>query len=342
MATLAEIRAKLKDAENRKGTNNSNTEPSITYPHWNIQPNTSAIIRFLPDGDPNNTFFWVERQMIKLPFAGIKGESDMKPCVVQVPCIEMYGSGTYCPILSEIRPWFDDASLKPLALKYWKKRTYIYQGFVVKDGLSEENPPEGKIRRFMVTSQLHTIIKASVMDEELVELPTDYLLGLDFTITKTMKGEYSEYTTSKFARRERALDADELKAIEVEGLHNLSEWLPPKPNAETLKVIKEMFEASVDGDVYDPDRWEEYYKPGGYSASNSTTVERSKESNSTLQPPKKSSTKIDEDLDEDEPWSAQPTPKVETKVETETATDSPSQSRAQDIIDMIRKRQPTA
>jgi hypothetical protein len=338
MATLAEIRAKIKDAETRTGTSNKPTEPSAVYPHWNIPDGGNTTIRFLPDGDPNNIFFWVERQTIKLPFAGIKGEADMRPVVVKVPCIEMYDSKTFCPILTEIRPWFKDKALEPLALKYWKKRSYIYQGFVVKDGLNEENPPEGKIRRFSISPQLHTIIKASVMDDELEEIPTHYLRGLDFTVYKTRKGDYSEYTTSKFARRERALDDDELNAIETEGLFNLSDWLPPKPTPEELRAIKEMFEASVDGDVYDLDRWGEYYKPSGFSAQNRPVVARSSESNSTLQPPKNSSPKINEDTDvETDADSEEPWPNSEPVV-VETAT----QNRAQDIINMIRNRQPAA
>ena len=57
-----------------------------------------STIRFLPDGDDSNTFFWKERLMIKLPFAGIKGETDSRPVQVQVPCMEMYGDS--CRILA--------------------------------------------------------------------------------------------------------------------------------------------------------------------------------------------------------------------------------------------------
>ena len=46
--------------------------------------------------------------MIKLPFAGIKGQTDSRPIQVQVPCMEMYGKT--CPVLTEVRPWFKDKS----------------------------------------------------------------------------------------------------------------------------------------------------------------------------------------------------------------------------------------
>ena len=77
MATLAEIRAKLAAMDSKPGGSQTGGDNAI-YPFWNISEGTSATMRFLPDGDPNNTFFWTERQMIRLQFPGIKG-GDMKP-----------------------------------------------------------------------------------------------------------------------------------------------------------------------------------------------------------------------------------------------------------------------
>jgi hypothetical protein len=77
MASLAEIRAKLKEQENRSsGNSNGPSGPNPIYPFWNMKEGDSATLRFLPDGDADNTFFWKERLVIKLPFAGIKGETD--------------------------------------------------------------------------------------------------------------------------------------------------------------------------------------------------------------------------------------------------------------------------
>ncbi len=56
MATLAEIRAKLKEQESRQGGNTSGGDNGI-YPFWNMQEGSTATLRFLPDGDSNNTFF---------------------------------------------------------------------------------------------------------------------------------------------------------------------------------------------------------------------------------------------------------------------------------------------
>ena len=136
MATLAEIRAKLKEQESRTGGSQSGGGDNAIYPSWNIKEGESATLRFLPDGDELNTFFWKERLMIKLPFNGIKGETDSRPVQVQVPCMEMYGDT--CDILNEVRAWFKDPSLEDMGRKYWKKRSYIFQGFVTDNPLSEE------------------------------------------------------------------------------------------------------------------------------------------------------------------------------------------------------------
>ena len=157
MATLQEIRAKLQAANNQQGSGQTGGDNGV-YPHWNIQEGQTATLRFIPDGDPDNTFFWIERAMIKLPFAGVKGETNSKPVTVQVPCMEMWGET--CPILTEVRPWFKDKSLEEMGRKYWKKKSYLFQGFVVESKLQEDKTPENPIRRFIIGSQIFNIIKS--------------------------------------------------------------------------------------------------------------------------------------------------------------------------------------
>lgn len=268
MATLAEIRAKLQAANQQQGSSQTSGDNGV-YPHWNIQEGQTATLRFLPDGDPNNTFFWIERAMIKLPFAGVKGETNSKPVTVQVPCMEMWGE--QCPVLTEVRPWFKDKSLEEMGRRYWKKKSYLFQGFVVESKLQEDKTPENPIRRFIIGSQIFNIIKGALLDPDMEELPTDYVRGVDFKIAKTSKGGYADYSTSNWARRERALSEEELAAIEQYKLFDLKDFLPKKPTAVELQVIKEMFEASVDGEAFDIERWGQYFRPAGYSAKGGST-----------------------------------------------------------------------
>jgi hypothetical protein len=263
MASLAEIRARLQAADANKGGNSQSGGDNAIYPHWNIDENASAVVRFLPDGNKKNDFFWAERAMIKLPFNGVKGEMDSKQVQVQVPCVEMWGE--QCPILAEVRGWFKDKSLEDMGRKYWKKRSYVFQGFVRENPLADDKTPENPIRRFIIGPQIFTTIKSALMDPELEELPTDLVRGLDFRVTKTSKGGYADYSTSKWARKESALTEAEQAAVDQFGLFDLSEFLPKKPTDVELKVMKEMFEASVDGQPYDAERWGQYFRPAGMS-----------------------------------------------------------------------------
>jgi hypothetical protein len=202
--------------------------------------------------------------MIRLPFNGVKGEMESKQVMVQVPCVEMWQEA--CPILAEVRTWFKDKTLEDMGRKYWKKRSYIFQGFVRENALGDDKTPENPIRRFIIGPQIFTTIKGALMDPELEELPTDYLRGLDFRITKGSKGGFADYNGSKWARKESALTEAEQAAIEKHGLFDLSTFLPKKPTDVELRVIKEMFEASVDGQPYDTERWGQYFRPAGVQA----------------------------------------------------------------------------
>ena len=264
MASLAEIRAKLKEQEQRSSGGGQNQGPNPIYPFWNIKEGENATMRFLPDGNTDNTFFWAERLMIKLPFAGVKGDTASRPVQVQVPCMEMYGEN--CGILAEVRGWFKDASLEDMGRKYWKKRSYVFQGFVNDNPIADDQAPENPIRRFIIGPQIFQIIKAALMDPDMEELPTDYTAGVDFRLNKTSKGGYADYGTSNWARRDRPLNDAEMQAVNTHGLFNMSDFLPKKPDAIAVKVMQEMFEASVDGEAYDADRWSQYFRPAGMQA----------------------------------------------------------------------------
>jgi len=325
MATLAEIRAKLKASESKGSDNKTGGDKSI-YPFWNLKEGGESTLRFLPDGNSDNTFFWVERAMIKLPFAGIKGESESKSVTVQVPCVEMYGDT--CPILAEVRGWFKDPALEDMGRKYWKKRSYIFQGFVAEDGLGEQasDIPENPIRRFIIGPQIFQSIRAALVDPELEDLPTDYVHGLDYRMKKTSKGGYADYSTSSWARRERPLNDAEQAAIKTNGLYNLSDFLPKKPGEVELKVMKEMFEASVDGEPYDMELWGQYFKPAGMSQN---TGDPNKAT------PKASAPAPAASHDEDDVPAPKAAPAPAPKAEATAGGDS----RAQDILAMIRNRQ---
>ena len=162
-------------------------------------------------------------------------------------------------------------------------------------------------------------------------------------MTKTTKGQYADYSTSKWARKESALTEEELAAIDTNGLYNLNDFLPTKPSEEGVQAIAEMFQASVDGELYDPAKWGNFYKPYGVDTggtSTQSTVASAQPAPAVSQPATES---------------VAPVEKTEVVAETtapatETVTESPApatasagadtgKKSADDILNMIRNRQ---
>jgi hypothetical protein len=232
-----------------------------------------------------------------------------------------------CPVLTEVRTWFKDKSLEEMGRKYWKKRSYIFQGFVRENPIADDKAPANPIRRFIIGPQIFTTIKSALMDPELEELPTDLMRGLDFRITKGAKGGFADYSGSKWSRKETALTEAEQAAIAEHGLFDLSTFLPKKPSEAEVRVIKEMFEASVDGQSYDTERWGQYFRPAGVSAPAGSSA-LAAESAPAPQVASTPAPAVSSDFDDEEPAVA--TAPVEAK---------PSTDKAQDILAMIRARQ---
>jgi hypothetical protein len=243
--------------------------------------------------------------------------------------MEMYNES--CPILAEVRPWYKDETLKEMANKYWKKRSYLFQGFVRQNPIGSDTTPANPIRRFIISPQIIPIIKSGLMDPEILELPTDYLKGLDFTIKKTSKGGYADYSTSNWSRRESALTEAEQAAIEAHGLFNLADFLPKKPSEAELRIIKEMFEASVEGQQYDPARWGQYYRPWGVDAPAGSTTQPATTAVKVAPVAASSLPAWEDDV------SAAEESFVSSPVVVPAA--APSSDKAQDILAMIRARQ---
>jgi len=302
-----------------------NTGDNASYQFWNIPENASATVRFLPDKDTDNPFFWSERQVINLPFAGQVGgdyptDQEVK---VTVPCVDMFEANT-CPIIAETRPWWKQGPDKEaLARLYYKKKSYIFQGFVVSSPFEETSVPENPIRRFMINTSIYEIIKQSLMNPEMEELPTDFIGGRDFKIAKTKKGEYANYGTSTWSFRTRPLNEIENIAIQNFGLFNLADFRGPRPDADGIAMIKQMFHDSVAGKPFDFDAYGKFYR--GYS--------NRKDSVDGDSPPSVSPART-ASVSRDNPS------RVATPVASETYVEDETKSKPQvsDILDRIRKR----
>lgn len=254
--SLDSLRAALQKNNKRETTGG---EGSATYPFYKIDFDQTAVVRFLPDADSENPFFWVRKETIRLPFTGsVGGEHPIDgPAEVTVPCVDMWG--VRCPILQEMRPfWKGGPEKEAIARTYWKRKSYIFQGFVVTSPFEEENVPENPIRRFAINQSIYQIIEQSLMNPEMENLPTDYIGGRDFRITKTKKDKWANYGTSSWSLRTRALSEVELAAIENYNLNNLKDFLGRQPDREELQAIVEMFHDSLNGEPFNVEKYAQW------------------------------------------------------------------------------------
>jgi hypothetical protein len=175
------------------------------------------------------------------------------------------------------------------------------------------------------------------MDPDMEELPTDYTAGVDFRLSKGSKGGYADYGASNWARRDRPLNDAEMKAVNEHGLFNLNDFLPKKPGDVEIKVLKEMFEASVDGEAYDADRWGQYFRPAGMAARTGDPQKEASPNATATSQSAPAKTIEDDDIpfksNEEVNQAAAPAPQAPTESKPAAS------GGAQDILAMIRARQ---
>jgi len=248
------LRKKLQEEDKRQ----KNFEDRAVYRFWDAPYEERVVIRFLPDGDENNPFFWVKKETIKLTFHGTTEDLN-EQVTLYVPCVEMYGKR--CPILAELRKIFKsgDDDLVEKARNFWKKTSYVFQGFVVDSPIEEEELPENPIRRFTINKQLFSVIRGGLLDPDLEVIPVDYDRGRDFFIVRTKQGQYSSYIQSKWSMKERPLSEEERNAIKKYGLWNLKDFLPAEPTDKELSDYYDMFCVAFTEKPFDTDKWAKYY-----------------------------------------------------------------------------------
>jgi hypothetical protein len=92
-----------------------------------------------------------------------------------------------------------------------------------------------------------------------------------------------------------------------------------------------MFEASVDGEAYDPDRWSQYFRPAGMAAKTGDPVAPAASTPAPAAAPAPAAP-----VAEEAPFEADPAPAAAPAAE---ATAPAEGGGAQDILAMIRARQ---
>jgi hypothetical protein len=111
--------------------------------------------------------------------------------------------------------------------------------------------------------------------------------------------------------------------------------LPAQPTAEGYQAIAEMFHASVEGDLYDPAKWGNFYKPYGVEVPSTATPATSAPAQ---QAPAPAAPVAPAPVAPTVASTPAPAPVAEAAPAPSAEVDSGKKS-AEDILSMIRSRQ---
>lgn len=278
---LNEMRAKLSQSNSNSQFNNTGNTDIFKF--GDLKVGDEIRIRFLPDGEPANPWFWRERDFRVLKFNSLSlpnGTVMSKDTYVSVPAFNLKSNedkkddlpseylykSTDDVIQQKIKGlWIDgDKTSQALYNKFGKKVSYIFQGFVHAPGY------ETKIYRFIINAGLYNLIKTFLEDDEISEVPCDYENGRDFILKVSERNavingtnqKVKDYVTnSKWSSKVTPLTEDEKRYIEEHGLYDLKKFLAKRPSPEQEEVMLAMYNASYDGNPYDIKNWASTFRP---------------------------------------------------------------------------------
>jgi len=294
--TLSGMRSGIKERTPSGGGN------SIWSPMGDMNVGDAATVRLALYEDALTGGFWTADKRIALEF--VNPDNDEEIWKFTVPCLEMYvkaGEGQ-CPVANITRDLFKQAkelkdsgasaegdALEKVALKFWIRYSYLFQGFVIKGGTSQQNPNELIPMKF--PKSLFSLIQSSVTDPSsgFDALPTgEYSMddirnmangvvpegmdedefvslfnGHNYIVRKTTKQNFNNYETGQWSLSQTALTDEQITYMAEHGLIDLTKYLPKRPTDEQYTVMAEMAQVSIDyalglGDgLWNPE-WEEY------------------------------------------------------------------------------------
>jgi hypothetical protein len=214
----------LRSAFEKKVGDESTSDQSwkLFYPFWKMPEGGTAIVRFLPDLDEDNSLqFLVENLQHELVINGQRKK---------VPCLSMHGED--CPICALSRKYYDEEN-KDLGKKYYRKKSYIGQVIVIESPFEHDQNQLVKLVEF--GPQVFKQIEAAFQSGDLEEVPYSFKGGYNFRFrkTKTGSGENS-YTTSNFAPKQTDLDDDLIESLK---LFNLADYRGQKVDASAMEAM---------------------------------------------------------------------------------------------------------
>lgn len=225
----------------RKHLSTSSTGPNIsdavgTFKVSDMKIGDTAKIRFIPNpSDPEN-IFWVNQSFINISFSGTtaKPHQPVSGRIQPTPAIIDINRGLW-------------KTNEDIARKFYPRKSYVAQAIVKSDPTGAGL--EGTLVKITISPQLYKVIIGVIMDDSLEALPCDVNRGLDFNIIKTQQGEFANYSSSSFARKESALTPSELQlALSAPGLETYAQ---PELTELEQEHLLAAYTAAISGDEFD-------------------------------------------------------------------------------------------
>ena len=195
----------------------------LFYPFQTMMEGNTAIVRFLPDLDKNNTLDFLVENFKHTLWLG-----------KTVPCLQMYGET--CPICELSRQYYNEKN-EELGKKLFRSKSYIGQVIVIESPIKHD--ASQLVKLIDIRPSIFKQIQEAFTSNNLEASPYDYHEGYNFYIRKTINdlGEFS-YRTSSFAPNQSSIDN---KIIAQLSLYNLKEHRTPYDSQltyiELLRVL---------------------------------------------------------------------------------------------------------
>ena len=207
--------------EKKTGGQGGDQSWKLFYQFWKIPDDSTAVVRFLPDLDADNSLgFLVENLQHELEINGQRKK---------VPCLSMHGE--HCPICELSRKYYDEKN-EDMGKKFYRKKSYIGQVIIVESPIEHDQNQLVKLIEF--GPAVFKQIQSAFQSGDLEEAPYEFRGGYNFRIKKTKSGQYASYTTSSFAPKQTDLDGEIIEALE---LHNLADFRGKKPDLATVEAL---------------------------------------------------------------------------------------------------------
>lgn len=225
----------LKGAFEKKTGTGGDPFWKLFYQFWKIPDDSTAVVRFLPDLDENNSLGFLTENLVH--------ELEINGQRKKVPCLSMYGEA--CPICDLSRKFYDEKN-ESMGKKFYRKKSYIGQVIIVESPIEHDQAQLVKLIEF--GPAVFKQIQSAFQSGDLEEAPYEFKGGYNFRIKKTKQGEYASYSTSSFAPKQSDLSDDIIESLE---LHELATFRGKKPDVATVEAL---LTAALTGQSFEEDQ----------------------------------------------------------------------------------------